>query len=96
MNETKIKFTDQELLEIRSLQEKFQEKVFDFGRLHLERKHLLKVAKELENREAKIEEEYSQLQTQETTLLERLTQKYGEGQLSLSDGMFIPFPKSST
>lgn len=87
---TPIKFTDQELAEIRMLQEKFQEKVFDFGKFHLERKHLLSLVTELEKRETKAEEEYAQLQKMEESLLERLTQKYGEGQLSLSDGVFIP------
>lgn len=85
-----IKFTDQELAEIRMLQEKFQEKVFEFGKFQLERRHLLRLVKELEAREAKAEEEYNNLQGMEATLLERLTQKYGEGQLNLADGSFIP------
>ena len=84
-----IKFTDQEMAEIRMLQEKFQEKVFEFGRFHLERKNLLALVNELENREKKAEEEYAQFQKMEEALLEKLTQKYGEGQLNLQNGTFI-------
>jgi len=85
-----IKFTEQELAEIRLFQGKVQEKVFEFGRFRLERMHLLKLVKELEDREAKAEEEYAQLQTMESSLLDKLTQKYGEGSLDLSNGVFIP------
>jgi len=77
------------MAEIRMLQEKFQEKVFEFGRFHLERKNLLALVNELESREKKAEEEYSQLQEMESSLLEKLTKKYGEGQLNLQDGTFI-------
>ena len=72
------------------LQGKSQEKVFEFGRFRLERMHLLRLVKELETREAKAEEEYGQLEGMETSLLEKLTQKYGEGNLNLADGVFIP------
>ena len=85
-----IKFTEQELAEIRLLQGKYQEKTYQFGVFRLERMHLLRLVKELEDRETKTEEEYVQLQGMETSLLEKLTQKYGEGQLNLEDGMFIP------
>lgn len=91
-----IKFTPEELSEIKSLQERIQEKIFEFGRFHLERRNLVKFVKEFEEREAKVEEEFNNLQNMEMSLLERLTQKYGEGQLSLSDGTFIPSSQSST
>jgi hypothetical protein len=85
-----IKFTEQELAEIRMLQGKFQEKVFQFGQFRLERMNMLKLVKGLEERELKAEEEYSNLQGMEDSLLEKLMKKYGEGQLDLEDGLFIP------
>ncbi len=91
-----IKFTEEELAEIRMLQTKFQEKVFEFGRFRLERMHLLRLVKELEDREKKAEDDYVQLQDMERSLLEKLTGKYGEGQLSLTDGVFIPTTPPST
>jgi hypothetical protein len=83
-------FTQEELAEIRLLQNKFQEKVFDFGKFRLERMQLLKLVKELEDRETKAEEEYNNLQGMEASLLDKLTKKYGEGSLDLSNGEFIP------
>lgn len=88
--ENQIKFTEEELAEIRMLQGKFQEKVFAFGRFRLERMQLLKLVKELEERESDAEKEYVNLQNMETALLEKLTKKYGEGNLNLTDGVFIP------
>lgn len=87
---TPIKFTEQELAEIRMLQSKSQEAVFAFGVLRIERMQLLKLVKELEDREAKAEEEYNNLQGMEASLLDKLTKKYGEGSLDLEDGVFIP------
>jgi Holliday junction resolvase len=86
----KIKFTTEELAEIKNLQDKFQGKVFLFGQFRLERMHLLRLVKELETRETKTEEEYIALQTDETSLLEKLMEKYGAGQLNLADGSFTP------
>lgn len=88
--ENQIKFAEEELAEIKMLQGKFQEKVFAFGRFRLERMQLLKLVKQLEDREAEAEKEYVNLQNMETALLEKLTKKYGEGNLNLADGVFIP------
>lgn len=85
-----IKFTEQELAEIKMLQSKFQEKIFDFGKFKIERMHLLELVKRLEEREAKSEKEYINLQDMENALLGKLTAKYGEGSLNLEDGTFIP------
>lgn len=85
-----IKFTEQEIAEIRMLQGKFQQKIVDFGHFHMERMQLLKLVKDLEDREKKADEGFENLQKMESELLEKLTKKYGEGQLNLEDGIFIP------
>jgi len=89
MNEVK-KFTEQELAEIRMLQNKFQEKIFEFGNFRIERMGLLKMVKELEDRESKAESDFFNLQKMEEELLDKLTKKYGEGALDLTDGTFTP------
>lgn len=91
MNE--IKFSEHEMAEIKLLQSKFQEKIGDFGRFKIERLQILKLVQDLETREAKAEEEYLNLQRMETSLLDKLTAKYGEGSLNLEDGTFIPIKK---
>ena len=85
-----IKFTEQELAEIRMLQTKFHEKIVEFGTFRVERMGLLKMVKELEEREEKSETDFTNLQKMEEELLEKLTKKYGEGSLNLTDGVFIP------
>lgn len=90
-----IKFTEDEISEIKLLQRKFQEKVFEFGKFRLERMQLLNLVKKLEERESKAEQEYGQLEHMESSLLEKLTKKYGEGSLNLEDGTFIPVEKKT-
>ena len=85
-----IKFTEQEVAEIRMLQGKYQQRIIEFGNFKMERMHLLKLVKDLEDRETTAEEDFANLQKMETELLEKLTKKYGEGQLNLEDGTFIP------
>jgi len=85
-----IKISDQEMQEIRDLQTKFQEKITEFGRFRIEHMQLFKLAKDLEAKELKSEEEFKVLQTKEKDLLDRFTKKYGDGQLNLSNGDFIP------
>lgn len=90
-----IKFSPEELGNIKKLQEEFNRKMFEFGQLYLRRMELDSAFKDLIETEKKIQEDYSGLQKQETDLLAQLTQKYGEGQLNINDGTFIPSPKSS-
>lgn len=92
--ENQIKFTDQEMSDIRSLQQKFQEKVFEFGKIHLERTSLRKAVDDLFDRETKADEEFKNLQKLEGELLDRLTSKYGIGNLNLENGTFTPTTSS--
>jgi hypothetical protein len=90
--ENVIKFTEEEMIELRTLNERFQEKVFQFGQFRLERMHLLRLVKELEDREEIAEKEYLDLQNLQTSILDKITKKYGEGRLDLENGTFIPLP----
>jgi F0F1-type ATP synthase gamma subunit len=84
------KFTDSEMAEIRLLNEKFQKNVFELGNLSVERMGLLDVAKRLDDSEEKLKQEYYNLRKMEEELLNKLTSKYGSGQLNLTDGTFTP------
>lgn len=87
---TPIKFTDEEMAEIRMLATKVQEKIFQFGQFRVERINLLRSVKALEEREAKTEEEFVNLEKLQTSLMDKLTAKYGEGTLNPVDGTFLP------
>ncbi len=78
-----LKFSDQELDAIKTLQGKFQEKMIFFGQIAIQRLNL-------EETETRLKHEYVALQKQEEDLLTQLTKKYGEGNLNIKDGTFTP------
>lgn len=88
MNEP-TKMTDIELSEVKMIQEKFQQKVFQLGQLSLQKKQLETSTKTLNDQENKAWEEWVALQKMETELIDKLLRKYGEGQLDLAAGTFI-------
>lgn len=85
-----IKFTDDEVSEIRFLQNKFQEKLIKFGQIHLETIELESRLDMLKNEQNRLKNEYIGLQTTEQELMNKLTAKYGDGSVNLKDGTFTP------
>ena len=82
MNEI-IKMSDNELAEVRMLQEKFQQKIFELGRLYLQKLQIESASRNV------VDQEWVPLQKMENELMEKLLQKYGEGKLDLIKGEFI-------
>jgi hypothetical protein len=89
MSET-LKFTDDEVKEIRFLQNKFQEKLIKFGQIQLETIELEDRLLLLKNEQIRLKNEYLSLQKTEQELMDKLTDKYGEGSLNLKEGTFTP------
>ena len=87
---TPIKFTDDEIKQIKEIQTKYQEKTFVFGQIQLERFGIQERVKELDTLETTTKDEYLKIQEQEKNLFTKLTDKYGEGSLNISDGTFSP------
>jgi hypothetical protein len=85
-----IKFTDEEIRDIRFIQTKFQDKLIIFGKIHLESIELEERLSDLKKEEEKHRTEYIQLQQTEQELMEKLTKKYGDGSLNIKDGTFTP------
>lgn len=85
-----IKFTDDEVNEIRFLQNKFQEKLIKFGQIHLETIELESRLDMLKNEQNRLKTEYIGLQTTEQELMTKLTTKYGDGSVNIKDGTFTP------
>jgi len=88
MNE-QIQMTDGELSEVRTLQDKFQQKIFQLGQLTLQKLQATKALKQLSDQEITCEGDWISLQEEERQLIEVLLKKYGEGTLDLKAGMFI-------
>jgi hypothetical protein len=91
----KIKMTDGELAEVRMLQEKFQQKIFQLGRLYLQKMNTEATMKSINEQETKMRDEWNNLQKMENELIDKLLQKYGEGSLNLQEGTFVS-EKTST
>lgn len=85
-----IKFTDDEIKDLKYIQNKFQEKLIKFGQIHLETIELQERLDLLKKEQDKQKNEYIQLQQTEQELMDKLTKKYGDGSLNLKDGTFIP------
>lgn len=85
-----IKFTDDEVNEIRFLQNKFQDKLIKFGQIQLETIELEDRLLALKNEQNRLKTEYLSLQRTEQELMDKLTNKYGEGSLNLKEGTFTP------
>lgn len=82
------KLTEVEFGEIKVLQNKFQEMVFKFGNLGIEKLELDRLVNEFVNKEKGLKEEWESLQKMEKSLIDKIVEKYGEGNLNMKDGTF--------
>ena len=87
---TEVKFTDEELESLQSLQTNYQEKQAVLGQLAVQRILLEQQTEALEARVAEVEQEYQNVQQEERDLVATLNQKYGPGQLNPETGVFTP------
>ena len=78
-----IKFTEQEIKELKDLQSEYQKVIYNWGQIQVERKIL-------ETREGEIESIYTSLNQKEKVLMDSLSAKYGDGTLNLENGTFTP------
>ena len=85
-----VKFTQEELDEVKLLQEGYRDTIFSLGKLYLHRLNMEEVFKNLAEQEAKLQEDFSSFQKKEDVWSEKITKKYGEGNLNLEKGEFIP------
>ncbi len=88
-----IKFTDEEMISIAKLQNDYQQSIYMLGQIDLEKTDLEQQLKDLNTRRNEIFENWKKTQQDENNLLSTLSQKYGDGSLSLKDGTFKPIVK---
>ena len=88
MSET-VKMTDSEVKEVRALQEKFQQTMFELGQNTLQRLQANATLKAADKKEAELGDTWVSLQKAENELIEKLLKTYGEGSLDLNAGTFI-------
>jgi hypothetical protein len=91
-----IKFTEDEMQEIASLQAKYQQKILELGQVQLATVDLEQAGKNLADRKEKVLGEWKEIQKEEESLMSKLATKYGNGSLNLKDGTFKPAPAAAT
>ena len=85
-----IKFTEEELLSIKSIRDKNTALVLDLGQNELESFTLTNRLKELEIEKQSLQSNYIQLRKDEQQLVQELNKKYGSGTVDIESGVFIP------
>jgi chromosome segregation ATPase len=85
-----IKFSDDEMKELQELQTSYQNKTIEFGQLRVQSILLKQQLSALEDQEAQVEVDYSNIQKKERDLVDQLNKKYGPGTLDPSTGTFTP------
>lgn len=93
MEQQVTKFTDTEMQAIAQLQSKYQQKIFELGQIELMKIDLKQQEEDNEKRREQLFVDWKSLQEEEAKLLQDLSQKYGDGTLSLKDGTFKPNSK---
>ena len=86
----KIKFNDEELKQLESLQNDYSQKQVELGQVHVQRLLLNQQLAELQNRQSEIEQQYIEIQGREKQMVDVLNEKYGAGQLDPETGVFTP------
>lgn len=83
----KIKFTEDEVAQINKLRIEVGAVFTELGQIHIEKKRRLS---ELEEREAELTKQHSDLVITEETLFKGLNEKYGDGDYNPTTGEFTP------
>ena len=96
----KTNLTTEEVEVLKNLRLKFRQKIFNFGQIQLERFGIKANIDELNTRldglnesEIALQSEYLDVQKEETLILSKIKEKYGEGTISLEDNTFTPIEK---
>ena len=84
------KFTEEELKSLRDLQDSYTKKQAELGQVSVQRILLNQQMDTLDERQAQLESEYTQVQQQEQDLVKKLNEKYGPGKLNPETGVFTP------
>ena len=89
---SEVKFSDDELQSLQSLQTGYQEKQAMLGQIAVQRIVLSQQMDALEARQVELEGEYGNVQEEERELVQTLNDKYGPGTLDPQTGVFTPTP----
>jgi len=87
------KFSDEEITKLKELQDGYVDTQSKFGQLVIARLNLKRQSEELGKIEDETKNKFLELQKKEKDLVDDLTEKYGEGSLDPTTGVFTPIEK---
>lgn len=87
---TEIKFTQEELDQIKQLRDNTNRIIYQFGEIDLELHLMQERTEELQKLRISLQSEYQNQSNTERTLVDELNKKYGAGQVDIESGIFIP------
>jgi hypothetical protein len=84
------KLDKEHLDEIQSIQDAFARNANILGNIAIETHVLEKQLQSLKEEHTKYVQDFEQLRQQESALIEKMRNRYGEGQINIADGTFTP------
>lgn len=87
---TERDFEQEDIDFVKSLQSKYARTTAQIGQIEIELHLLNKRLEQTKDLREKLFTDYSNLQTEETELVKKLNEKYGDGVLDIDSGKFIP------
>ena len=88
-----VKFTDEELKEIKEIQNKYFNIQGELGRVSITRIRLNQQVDSLDEREESLHQEFADAQKEEKDFVDTINKKYGDGVLDPESGTFTPAKK---
>lgn len=89
MKKNEVKLTTDELNEILELNNDYQNILINFGQLHIRKVHIEKEQEQISKLEKEYHTSYIEVEKQEKNFKDRITRKYGEGEINLESGIYI-------
>jgi len=83
-----VKFTEEELKQVQNIQASYVNVQNQFGQLKMAQIRL-------DNQEVELEDALKQIQSEEKTFLDGITDKYGQGSLNPETGVFTPIESAN-
>ena len=93
---TEVKFTEDEMKQITTLQQSYVNIQNILGQLSVSRMRLEQQINDLDTTEQNIRSQFGETQTKERDFVSSINKKYGDGNLDLNTGVFTPKPEEET
>nr|BAR35373.1 hypothetical protein [uncultured Mediterranean phage uvMED] len=95
MKKNEVKLTGDEMSEILMLNNEYQEILIKFGQLQLQKIQIENETKQIEKFEKEYLNTYTEIEKSEKKFKERISRKYGDGEIDIEEGIYIQTQNNS-